>query len=243
MLAEAKAYTGDNSGAIDLVNQIRARAFGTAKPISNLSGDALLDAIWNERKLELLGEGDVRWDMIRSGKFVERALAVRQEMANMIAGLETNGYYTFNPGLPNERTISLYVYTKTGLIDGKTMITYDVTDDSDPFLFPGWRGIYDWATVAGTNVSGTQHNLGIKGLYKPVSPAEEATLLSDGWTIFPWGKDIIDFKATSTLYDDNILGGITAVANGAPRYYHPIPAIVVSQSKGLVTNGYGLPQE
>lgn len=244
MLAEAKAYTGDAPGAVSLVNEIRARAFGAANLIGDLSGEALLDAIWNERKLELLGEGDIRWDMVRSGKFVERALAVRQEIANMIVGLETNGSYTFNPGRTNERTISLYVYTKMGQINGQTMVTFDAANDSDPFLFPGWRGIYNWSTVTGTTVRpGNLHNLGIKGLYKPVTPTEEAALLADGWTKFAWGKDIIDNKSTSTLYGDNVMGGITTVANGAPRYYHPIPSIVISQSKGQVTNGYGLPQE
>lgn len=244
MLAEAKAYTGDNAGAVSLVNQIRERAFGEPRPIGNLSGEALLDAIWAERKLELLGEGDIRWDMIRSGKFVERALAVRQEVKDMIAGLEgPNKSYTFNQGQPNERTISLYVYTKPGQINGKTVVTYDAVDDSDPFLFPGWRGIYDWNTVAGTTVSGEVHNLGIRGLYERIDIAEETTLIADGWSKVAWGQDILENQGTSTLYDDNIMGGIETVPNGAPRYYHPIPSIVISQSKGQVTNGYGLPQE
>ena len=110
LLAEAKAVIGtDAAGAIALVNQIRARAFGnSSKNISGLSGDALLDAIYNERKLELLGEGAIRWDMIRSGKFNERAIAIRKEMADMTAGLQANGYYTF----PSGRTISNYIWTK-----------------------------------------------------------------------------------------------------------------------------------
>ena len=143
MLAEAKAISGsDNAGAIALVNQIRVRAFGNAgKNISGLTGDALLDAIYNERKLELLGEGDVRWDMIRSGKFNERAIAVRQEMTNMSAGLQANGYYTF----PSGRTISNYVWTKFVQIGGSStaVVTQESTNENDPALYPGWRGIFN----------------------------------------------------------------------------------------------------
>ena len=28
-----------------------------------------------------------------------------------------------------------------------------------------------------------------------------------------------------------------------PRHYHPLPLTTIQQSKGQVTNGYGLPQE
>src|SRR5690606_40183007 len=97
MLAEAKAILGtDNGGAVNLVNQIRARAFGhTSANIPALSGEALLDAVYEERKLELLGEGDVRWDMIRSGKFNERAVIVRYELANMMSVLSRYGTHTY----------------------------------------------------------------------------------------------------------------------------------------------------
>ena len=38
------------------------------------------------------GEGTRRWDLIRSGKFVEKALAVRAEMTEMVNDLQTKGY-------------------------------------------------------------------------------------------------------------------------------------------------------
>jgi len=140
MLAEAKAASGsDAAGAITLVNQIRTRAFGnSSKNISSaLTGDALLDAVYNERKLELLGEGTIRWDMIRSGKFNERALAIRKEMADMTASLQTNGYYTF----PSGRTISNYVWTKYVQINGAVATVTQTPVDTDPAQTPGWRGI------------------------------------------------------------------------------------------------------
>ncbi|MFT4168846.1 MAG: RagB/SusD family nutrient uptake outer membrane protein [Dysgonomonas sp.] len=240
MLAEIKAQLGDASGSIALVNQIRARAFGDNNHnlSSSLSGEELLDAIWGERKLELLGEGDVRWDMIRSGKFTERALAVRKEMKDMIAGLEANGYYTF----PNGRTISNYIWTK--YVQLSNPLTYDCPDESDPALYPGWRGQFNFSTIAAVAgiVQGTKHNLAIKGLYNYIDPngSEAKNLEADGYVKQKWGITIVENK--NTIYDRNILSGI-GTQNAAPRYYHPIPYTTISQSKGKVTNGYGLPQQ
>ena len=240
MQAEVKAQLGDDGGAVNLVNQIRARAFGNSNHniSSSLSGESLLDAIWQERKLELLGEGDIRWDMIRSGKFTERALAVRKEMKDMIAALETNGYYTF----PNGRTISNYIWTK--YVQLSNPLTYDCPDESNPALFPGWRGQFNFSTISAVAgiVQGTKHNLAIKGLYNHIDPAspEASSLEADGYTKQKWGITIVENK--NTIYDRNILSGI-GTQNAAPRYYHPIPYATISQSKGKVTNGYGLPQQ
>lgn len=238
LLAEAKAVLEDNNGALSLVNQIRERAFGNVlHNLSDLSGDALKDAIWMERKRELVGEGDVRWDMIRSGKFTERTLAVRAEMEAMIAGLETKGYYEF----PNGRIISNYIWTK--LVKKETPLTYDA-DPSDPALFPGWRGQYDYSKLdaVASKVKGTAHNLAIKGLFEYIDPkgAEAAALEADGYVKTDWGIEIV--KQKGTLYDRNVLSGL-GNEGAAPRYYHPIPFETLNQSKGKVTNGYGLPQQ
>lgn len=238
LLAEAKAETGDESGALNLVNQLRERAFGDASHnLSGLSGDALKDAIWTERKRELLGEGDVRWDMIRSGKFTERTLAARAEMKAMIAGLEANGYYEF----PNGRVISNYIWTK--LVKKDNPLTFDA-DPSDPALFPGWRGQFDYTKLdaVASKVKGTAHNLAIEGLFEYIDPngAKAAALEADGYTKTNWGIDIVAQK--NGLFDRNVLSGL-GEAGAAPRYYHPIPFETLNQSKGQVTNGYGLPQQ
>jgi len=59
--AEAAARQSDPSTATTLLNQVRARA-GLA-PKNGLTGDALVNAILLEKRLELAGEyADVRWD-------------------------------------------------------------------------------------------------------------------------------------------------------------------------------------
>lgn len=242
MLAEAKAILGnDQAGAISLVNQIRIRAFGNADhTISGLSGEALLDAIYDERRLELLGEGDVRWDMIRSGKFNERAIAVRREMEAMAAGLEVNGYYTF----PSGRTISNYVWTKHVQIGGSStaVVTQECTDETDPVLCPGWRGIYNWSAAAHTAEA---KNLAIKGLYAYIDPdgAEAAALEADGYRRVNWGINVWNDVNAKAMFNAAILDGVEGRENRAPRYFHPLPVTVIDQSKGKVTNGYGLPQQ
>ncbi len=241
MLAEAKAISGsDNAGAIGLVNQIRERAFGNnAKNISGLSGETLLDAIYNERKLELLGEGDIRWDMIRSGKFNERAIAVRQEMAAMTAGLETNGYYTF----PSGRTISNYIWTKYVQLNGSTaVVTQEAANEDNPALYPGWRGIFNWGAAAHT---ATAKNLAIKGLYNYINPAgaEATDLVANGYARVDWGIKVWKDANAKAMLNAAILDGVVGRESNAPRYYHPIPLTVIDQSKGKVTNGYGLPNQ
>jgi len=240
LLAEAKAVAGtDNAGAISLVNQIRTRAFGnTSKNISGLAGDALLDAIYNERKLELLGEGDIRWDMIRSGKFNERAIAIRKEMADMTAGLQANGFYTF----PSGRTISNYVWTKYVQVGGNVATVTQTPVETDPALYPGWRGIYNWTSTAYT---ATARNLAIQGLYKYIDPngAEAKALVAAGYTRVNWGFMVWNDPNAKAMLNAAILDGVVGRETSAPRYFHPIPLPVIDQSKGKVTNGYGLPNK
>ena len=241
LLAEAKAVIGsDNAGAITLVNQIRARAFGNSnKNISGLSGDALLDAIYNERKLELLGEGAIRWDMIRSGKFNERAIAIRKEMADMSAGLQAKGFYTF----PSGRTISNYVWTKFVQIGGSsTAVVTQTPIDTDPAQYPGWRGIYNWTAAAYT---ATARNLAIQGLYTYIDPAgtEAKALVTAGYTRVNWGITVWNDANAKAMLNASILDGVVGRENSAPRYFHPMPLTVIDQSKGKVTNGYGLPNK
>ena len=68
--AEAKARLNDNSGALQSLNTLRdARG---AKDAVGLSGQALLDQIWLERRRELWGEGFSLVDIIRNQQSVSR---------------------------------------------------------------------------------------------------------------------------------------------------------------------------
>ncbi len=92
MQAEAEFHRGNASNAISLVNQVRDRASnstyplgynagnpggydapvfsGTLAPLSGVSGQALLDAIWQERRLELAMESLRYWDLVRTGRYM-----------------------------------------------------------------------------------------------------------------------------------------------------------------------------
>jgi starch-binding outer membrane protein, SusD/RagB family len=61
--AEAAAFNNKPTEALNSMNQVRRRV-GLADK-TGLSGDALKQAIWDERRLELAGEGAYRWDDIR----------------------------------------------------------------------------------------------------------------------------------------------------------------------------------
>jgi starch-binding outer membrane protein, SusD/RagB family len=61
--AEAAAFNNKTGEALASLNTVRRRV-GLADKVG-LSGDALKNAIYNERRLELAGEGTYRWDDIR----------------------------------------------------------------------------------------------------------------------------------------------------------------------------------
>lgn len=236
MLAEVKAELGEND-AVNLVNQIRERAFGSNKYDISASGQALKDAVLEERKLELLGEGTRRWDLIRSGTFSERAIAVQQEMATMVNDLKTQGYHHF----ANGNDISNYIWVK--MVNLANPLTYDCTDTTNAALYPAWRGQYNYSTIpaVASKVKGTNHNVAIQGLFRYIDPAgvEAAALQTAGYVKTNWGIDIVNKYAS---YQRNILSGITTV-NDPPRYYWPIPSETILHSNGKVTNGYGLAQK
>ncbi|UBM62518.1 RagB/SusD family nutrient uptake outer membrane protein [Candidatus Sulfidibacterium hydrothermale] len=71
MAAEAYNRSGQDDKALPLINQVRKRAL---LPDLNLSGDALFEAIKNERRLELAFEGVRYQDLIRWGD-AEKVLA------------------------------------------------------------------------------------------------------------------------------------------------------------------------
>ncbi|HAG16235.1 MAG TPA: RagB/SusD family nutrient uptake outer membrane protein [Bacteroidales bacterium] len=70
MAAEAnnRAIAADDGKAQNYLNRVRERAFGDNLHNITASGDALKQAIWEERRLELAMEGDRLFDLIRTGQ-------------------------------------------------------------------------------------------------------------------------------------------------------------------------------
>jgi len=69
MAAEALSRNnGDAGKAQGYLNQVRQRAFGDASHNITATGQALTQAIWNERRLELAMDGDRFFDLVRTGQ-------------------------------------------------------------------------------------------------------------------------------------------------------------------------------
>ena len=87
MAAEAhnKKSSPNPALARDYLNQVRERAFGNSDfNITSLSGDALNQTIFNERRLELMGEGHRFFDLVRTG-----------QAKNFIAGFQEGKHELF----------------------------------------------------------------------------------------------------------------------------------------------------
>jgi starch-binding outer membrane protein, SusD/RagB family len=69
MAAEANNVGGiSDSKAQEYLNQVRQRAFGDSNHNVTLTGAALTDAIYHERRVELMGEGIHFFDLVRTGR-------------------------------------------------------------------------------------------------------------------------------------------------------------------------------
>ncbi len=70
MAAEANNRASASNDALALIylNRVRARAFGDNSHDISVGGDALKQAIWDERRLELAMEGDRFFDLVRTGQ-------------------------------------------------------------------------------------------------------------------------------------------------------------------------------
>lgn len=244
--AEACAATGDEGNAKKYLSIIRTRAFGSEAQ-ANVDGfinecsklypesgwSALYKAIIEERGFEFAGEGDRRFTLLRTGIFPEAIKRIKELTLAMYNGLEKNGYYEF----ANGNVISNAIYTKT--VDAKSLIGYRLTtqcsDETNPVLYPGWRGQNDdWAAFGWTEVSGT--NLAIEGLFNKLSDAEIAALKADGYKSEEWGSSLMKLKDE---YYTHLFTDYDYVS--APVYLWPIPPNAVST--GGFTNGYGLMNE
>ena len=251
MQAEAYAELGDEGAAKTELKKVRSRSFAAADQadkvtnyINALSGDALKEAIQQERKLEFAGEGYRREDLIRTGKLPQKIKALRDIQTAMVADLKSKGYYTF----ANGNTISNYIYVKAVNVADlgmtKMLTTQNTVAESDPSYpvrFPSWRGNADlWTSLGYTPASGNR-NLAIKGLFNYIDPngAEAAALVAQGYKKTAWGANIVLYEGQ---YTTNLFKGYpdAYVAAGVPpRYLFPLSSETVSKSNGLIKNGYG----
>lgn len=255
MLAEVDADLNDEGDAKAQLTKVRSRAFLAAdqqKEVTNyigaLSGDALKEAIQQERALELCGEGYRRYDLIRTGKLPQAIHDLRQTNGAMIQGLQNQGYYTF----PNGNTISNYIWVKKVNVSdyGMTkMLTTQCevpsTDPTYPIRHPGWRGNCDLWNAEGFLPTGGSRNLAIRGIDHYIAPgsAEAVTLEALGYVKTPWGQEILD---NTDQYLTDLFKGYTEgdyAAGVPPRYLLPLSSETIAQSHGLITNGYGFPQQ
>jgi hypothetical protein len=69
MAAEANNRGGiSDAKAQEYLNMVRRRAFGDNNHDITVNGSALTDAIYRERRLELMGEGHRFFDLVRTGQ-------------------------------------------------------------------------------------------------------------------------------------------------------------------------------
>ena len=104
MAAEAynRSSAPNDTKAQLYLNKVRERAFGNTSHNISATGTALLQAIWNERRLELAMEGDRFFDLVRTGQAATKITGFvtgkhevfpipQQEVS--ISGLEQNPHY------------------------------------------------------------------------------------------------------------------------------------------------------
>ncbi len=243
LYAEASAALGDEVTAKQYLTTIRERSFPSGKANTDefiSSCGSLLRAVIEERGFEFAGEGDRRWTLVRSGFLPEAIQRIKEMTKDMMDGLQTKGYYTFENG----NVISNYVWTK--MVDAGTQYGYRLTtqcpegQEDDPVLYPGWRGQNDdWEGFGldyGTSTPAT--NVAIKGLFKYIDPdgAEAKALEAEGYERVDWGVELAnnyDEYYTYLFYDYDY--------TKAPIYLWPFTPNVMST--GGFTNGYGFKQE
>ncbi|GAT61976.1 RagB/SusD family nutrient uptake outer membrane protein [Paludibacter jiangxiensis] len=275
--AEVNAVLDANSTvAYNLLKKVHERAFASAA-LANVDGfisaaGSLYKAIIKERALEFGGEGDRRNVLLRTGLIAEAVAQTRATNTAMVNALADNNKlaYTF----ANGNTISAYIWTATG--DLKTAKGYRLTtqcpDETNPYLFPGWRGQFDsWETLGAAAISGNKTNVAIKGLFSQWTPAkvkityaDNTTATVSGMTFLTMMQKMKDGSAKSIVEQDSGLGmaltawGSQIASNGpefyqnffpgfdgatAPIYFYPINSNTVNSSNGTITNGYGFVQQ
>ncbi len=246
MLAEVYAALGDDANARKYLAIVHNRAFdGNTDP--NFESyiakcGSVYDAVIYERALEFVGEGMRRHDLIRTGKLPKACVDDRKLMTAVVDGVHENGYYRFDNG--NE--LPAYVWTK--MVNAKEKygyrLTAQCTDESDPVLFPGWRGQHDdWGSIQSAFAGVTETNVAIKGLFKYIEPdsAEAKALEAEGYEKTNWAVDMYQYRdsyATKLLcgYSDEDYAAKNPPIYLLPNRYNDL------QNSGI-TNGYGFRQK
>ncbi len=97
--AEARLQQSDPSGAAQDINVVRMRAAVPGQEVASqiTAGDVDLDFLLDERARELTGEGWRWWDLVRTGKLVERT-----RMHNTGAAPNIQDYHVVRP-IPQEQ--------------------------------------------------------------------------------------------------------------------------------------------
>ena len=112
--AESRLMQGNTAGAADDMNVIRRRGAWPGMEAANeiTAADVDLDLLLNDRAKELVGEGHRWWDLVRTGKLVERVRLYNDDGAPNIQDYHTVrpipqdqidrtlGGYTQNSGYP-----------------------------------------------------------------------------------------------------------------------------------------------
>ncbi len=259
MQAEIKAALGKDAEARILLDEIRNRAFGSSEKANTDAQIAkcgsLLDAIIRERMFEFGGEGQRKWDLIRTNKLATDIPAFHEECSEMINDLRSQGYHKF----ANGNVISNFIWVKA--VDAKKIYGYRLTTQcpedkkDDPILYPSWRGQNDdWSVVAENNgdtkkealTAGNMTNLAIKGLFRYIDPdgAEAKSLEAEGYERVDWGciiagEDNVDikYKDVNLQYNDLIYNGYKPSV--PPVYMLLMHGNILKNSNGKFRNGYG----
>jgi len=234
-LAEAAAALGDEPTARQHLQLIRQRAFRNGGDIDAFiqKEGSLLKAVIDERGFEFAGEGDRRWTLIRTGMLSEKITEIKALTTAMMDGLQADGYYNF----ANGNTICDSIFTK--MVDAKAIYGYRLTEttpegqETDPVLYPGWRGQRnDWESVGKKYEGNLNTNVAIKGLFNKITDDEAAILLSDGYKKEAWGSMLLNYRDE---YDTYLFYQFDASA--APIYLFPFSPNTMAT--GGFNNGYG----
>lgn len=92
--AEARLKQGNTAGAAEDINLIRRRGAWPGQEAANeiTAADVTLDFLLDERARELIGEGHRWWDLVRTGKLVERV-----RLHNPIGGPNIQDFHIYRP--------------------------------------------------------------------------------------------------------------------------------------------------